>query len=72
TAEVPPTQGVNAVLPTASGALTIGDAGIVHRDTATPPGRRRPGASPRSSRPDPVDGAWAAVSRRDAQSRHVR
>ncbi|MEH6376124.1 WD40 repeat domain-containing protein [Streptomyces sp. KLMMK] len=30
-AEVPPTQGVNAVLPTASGTLTIGDAGIVHR-----------------------------------------
>ncbi|MFC5721650.1 WD40 repeat domain-containing protein [Streptomyces gamaensis] len=32
--EVPPTQGVNAVLPAADGTLTIGDAGIVHRDGA--------------------------------------
>ncbi|MFI1801729.1 WD40 repeat domain-containing protein [Streptomyces sp. NPDC020379] len=30
--EVPPTQGVNAVLSSAGSALTIGDAGIVHRD----------------------------------------
>ncbi|MFD0385196.1 WD40 repeat domain-containing protein [Streptomyces stramineus] len=29
---MPPTQGVNAVLPAAGGALTVGDAGIVHRD----------------------------------------
>ncbi|MEU9862139.1 WD40 repeat domain-containing protein [Streptomyces sp. NPDC047971] len=32
TAEVPPTGGVNAVLPDPEGALTVGDAGVVRRD----------------------------------------
>ncbi|MFE5483505.1 WD40 repeat domain-containing protein [Streptomyces sp. NPDC056527] len=34
TAEVPPTGGVNAVLPAPDGALTVGDAGVVRRDGA--------------------------------------
>ncbi|MFF3315400.1 WD40 repeat domain-containing protein [Streptomyces sp. NPDC003035] len=34
TAEVPPTGGVNAVLPGPDGPLTVGDAGVVRRDGA--------------------------------------
>lgn len=34
TAEVPPTGGVNAVLPAPDGPLTVGDAGVVRRDGA--------------------------------------
>lgn len=34
TAEVPPTGGVNAVLPDPDGTLTVGDAGVVRRDGA--------------------------------------